>query len=179
MRLRNKTRDGMNWDRGVGTDEESRVGKVSSVEERSIGLERSDDFLRRTGPKLEEGRSAKWRSGIRDKSAISHGLVRSGAAWRVDIQGRWSKAWSGALTRPLALGEVRRRFGCCELGFERLLGDDRQGGAGVMHDSERWIGELRRCIRSGARGWIGAGLIRDFGLDVQRLVFKGRDGGGA
>jgi hypothetical protein len=127
MRLRNKTRDGMNWDRGVGTDEESRVGKVSSVEERSIGLERSDDFLRRTGPKLEEGRSAKWRSGIRDKSAISHGLVRSGAAWRVDIQGRWSKAWSGALTRPLALGEVRRRFGCCELGFERLLGDDRQG----------------------------------------------------
>jgi hypothetical protein len=111
-----------------------------------MGLERRDDFLRRTGPSPDGGRSAEWRSGIRDKSAISHGFVRSGAVWRVDIHGSWSNACSGALTRELPLGEARRRLGCCKLGFERFLGQDRQVvGGGVMRDSKTCIGDLRRC----------------------------------
>lgn len=59
MRLWNKTRDGINWDRGVGIDKErevSRIGSGSGVEDTIMGLERSDDFLRRTGPNPDGGR---------------------------------------------------------------------------------------------------------------------------
>jgi len=68
------------------------MGRDSGVEDTSIGLERSDDFLRRTGPSPDGGKPEECRSGMRDKSAISHGFVRLGAVWRVDIHGRWSKA---------------------------------------------------------------------------------------
>jgi hypothetical protein len=68
--------------------------------------------------------------------------------WRVDIQGSWSNACSGALTRKLPLGEARRR---CELAFERFRGKDRQVfGGGVMRDSERCTGDLRRCRGMGS-----------------------------
>lgn len=33
------------------------MGRESGVEDTSIGLERSDDFLRRTGPSPDEGKS--------------------------------------------------------------------------------------------------------------------------
>jgi hypothetical protein len=151
------------------------MGRDSGVGGVSIGFERSDDFLRRTGPSPEAGKSAGWRSGKRDKSAISHGFVRLGAVWRVDIHGSWSNAWSGGLTRVLALGDARRRFGCCKLALERFLGQDRQVvGGGVMRDSENCIGDLRRCrdmelddndgesedqmCAASRRGRIGAGL---------------------
>jgi len=124
----------------------SRIGRVSGVEDASIGLERSEDFRRRTGPSPDGGKRGELRSGIRDKSAISHGFVRSGAVWRVDIHGSVSNACSGALRRILPLGEARRRLGCCKLFFERFLGQERQVvGGGVMRDSEKWIGDLRRC----------------------------------
>ena len=103
----------------------SRIGRVSGVDA-SIGLERSDDFRRRTGPSPDGGKSGESKSGIRDKSAISHGFVRSGAVWRVDIHGSVSNACSGAVRRILPLGEARRRLGCRKLLFERFLGQERQ-----------------------------------------------------
>jgi hypothetical protein len=134
----------------------SRIGRISGVEDGSIGLERSDDFLRRTGPSSDGGKSGEWKSGIRDKSAISHGFVRSGAVWRVDIHGSWSNACSGAVTRILPLEEARRRLGCCKLVLERFLGQERQD-YGTNRVNEGFRLDEDRAGTHG-RGWSHARL---------------------
>ncbi len=84
MRLWNRTRDGMNRDRGVGTeDEESRIGNEDiDTGDASNEFERSEDLLRLTGPSPDEENSGK-----RERSAMSQGLTISGATSRLDIHG--------------------------------------------------------------------------------------------
>ncbi len=61
-----------------------------------IGHDRRDVFLRRTGP--GPGASPRAASAMRERSAMSQGLRRSGGASREDIQGRLSNA--GRRLRP-------------------------------------------------------------------------------
>jgi hypothetical protein len=120
MRLWNRTRDGIKRDRGVdtgefGRKEVSRTGRGGSggfdglVE--AIGLDLSDDLRRRTGPGPNESES-----GIRERSAMSQGLRKSGEASKEDIQGRSSKTWQSSR-------EGRRRR-LREAALERLRDDD-------------------------------------------------------
>lgn len=103
----------------------SRIGKGDSRVRESIGVDRSEDFLVRTGP----GPDVSWSyggSGMRERSAISHGFVNSGAASKVEIHGRSSKAVAGAVTRKLTRGGTRRRRGKWVFVFGRLRGQEEQ-----------------------------------------------------
>lgn len=116
MRLWNRTRDGMNRDRGVGTaDEESWIGREDiDTGDASDEFELSEDFLRLTGPGPDEENSGK-----RERSAMSQELTISGATSRLDIHGSPSNTWGEGVIRRLTRDETRRRRG--ELAFGRLL----------------------------------------------------------
>lgn len=173
MRLWKRTREGIKRER-VGVVDTNWVGgiKVSRGGEgpgewlflaEVIGLDLSDVFRRRTGPGPDEDRGSEKESEMRERSAMSHGLRSSGAASRVAIHGRSSNAWDVGRSKRGA----RRRRRDCAAALERVLeaigvyacdasvrkaerGEQTRltGGGGVKHESERWIGELRR-----SRGW--------------------------
>jgi len=96
---------------GVDTDrsEVSRIGNAEGL----MGFDLSDDLRRRTGPGPGEERESE--SGIRERSAMSHGFRRSGEASKEDIQGRSSKTCDS--TRG-ARRRLREEF------FERLRDED-------------------------------------------------------
>lgn len=110
MRFWKNIWEGLKRDRGVTGRGRSRRGGgwISQEGERegggdsgdeggvAIGFDRKDVFLRRTGP----GAESPLGSGIRERSAISHGLACSGALSSAEIQGSWSKTWrDGRSTR--------------------------------------------------------------------------------
>ena len=112
---------------GVDTEcaEGSRGGEWSF--EGVIGHDRRDVFLRRTGP----GPGAS----MRERSAMSQGLRRTGGASREDIQGRLSNA-GRRLRRDAAFERVREDTGVHTWGAgQRAVGgdggrDSRAGGRG-------------------------------------------------
>jgi hypothetical protein len=113
----------MKRERGVGRDGEgrrevSRMGRRDIALEEARGLDRSDVFRRRTGPGPEGSNSDREGTGSRERSAISHGLVRSGDDSKEAIQGKSSKACDWGVTRHSRV--VRRRRADWGLGFERL-----------------------------------------------------------
>lgn len=70
------------------------MGDDGGDDEFSSGFERREVFLLLTGPGPEglvKDASDVGESGIRERSAMSHGLVNSGEASRLDIHGRSSK----------------------------------------------------------------------------------------
>ena len=79
-----------------------------------IGLDLRDGLRRRTGP--GPGKERESESGIRERSAMSHGFRRSGETSKEDIQGRSSKTWDS--TRGGRRRRLREEF------FERLRDDD-------------------------------------------------------
>jgi len=100
----------MKRERGVGRDGEgrrevSRIGRRDIAFEEERGLDRSEVFRRRTGPGPDGSKSDKEETGSRERSAISHGLVRSGDDSKEAIQGKSSKACDWGVTRL----ERRRR----------------------------------------------------------------------
>lgn len=96
----------------------SRIGSADPGEleglVEAIGLDLRDDLRRRTGPGPVEERESE--SGMRERSAMSHGLRRSGETSKEDIQGRSSKTWDS--TRGGRRRRLREEF------FERLRDDD-------------------------------------------------------
>jgi hypothetical protein len=100
-------------DRGVGRDGEnrtevSRIGTRGIVFEEARGSDRRDVFRRRTGPGPEAGNSDGEETGSRDRSAISHGLIRSGDDSKEAIQGKSSNACDLGVTRDSRVGRRRR-----------------------------------------------------------------------
>ena len=100
---------------GVGRDGESesevsRIGRRDIGFEEARGLDRKDVFRRRTGPGPEGGSSEREEkeTGSRERSAISHGLVRSGDESKDAIQGKSSKACGWGVTRHSRVGRRRR-----------------------------------------------------------------------
>jgi len=171
---------------GVDTDrrEVSRIGNADPGEDEGLmGFDLSDDLRRRTGPGPGEERESE--SGMRERSAMSHGFRRSGEASKEEIQGRSSKTCDSTRLRRL-----REEF------FERLRDEDaihdwdalirafqvkkrtrltagvgRQGG-------ERWMGDRRR-----SRGWkrqtgVSTGQMR-VGTSSSHSHGPGRQGAGA
>lgn len=123
MRFWKRTREGANRDRGVGRDgdsssEVSRIGSRDTDFVEVRGLDRRDVFRRRTGPGPETDSSGGGEPGSRDRSAISHGLMRSGDDSKEAIQGKSSNACDWGVTRHSRVG--RRRRAEWGLGFERL-----------------------------------------------------------
>lgn len=126
MRFWNRTREGAKRDRGVGRDGEgrsevSRIGRKEVDFEEVKGLDRREAFRRRTGPGPKAGKSDREETGSRDRSAMSHGLVRSGDDSKQAIQGKSSNACDWEVTRESRVG--RRRRAEWGLGFERLWGE--------------------------------------------------------
>ena len=89
----------------------------------AIGLDLREDLRRRTGPGPDESES-----GIRERSAMSHGWRRSGERSKEDIQGRSSKTW------PSSREGRRRRLR--EAGFDRLRDDDGIDGYRRVHSCD-------------------------------------------
>jgi len=114
MRFLKRTREGIKRDRGVDRDGEgrrevSRMGRRDDIAfEEARGLDRRDVFRRRTGPGPEGGASEREETGRRERSAISHGLVRSGDESKEAIQGKSSKACDWGVTRHSRVGRRRR-----------------------------------------------------------------------
>ena len=97
MRFRKRIREGVKRERGVAVRGRGEIGMEGvrggdSGEDGAesklvpIGLDRSEVLRRRTGP--GPGSAG---SGRRERSAMSHGFVSSGAASSAVIQGSWSK----------------------------------------------------------------------------------------
>lgn len=103
----------MKCGRGVGREGESRsevsrIGRGDITFEEARGLDRRDVFRRRTGPGPEAGNSDREETGSRERSAISHGLMRSGDDSKEAIQGKSSNACDRGVTRHSRVGRRRR-----------------------------------------------------------------------
>lgn len=116
-------------DRGAGDGDGGR-GKLCGEHGAAMGFERSDVLRRRTGP----GPSSDS-AGSSERSAMSQGLVCSGAASRAESQGSWSKACGPRSARIWG----RRRRGA---GLVRRREGEEQVGT-------RWMGERRRWMPAG------------------------------
>jgi hypothetical protein len=156
MRFRKRTLAGENVGCGVAGPKKGELvsqgvrGGVDSGDEgrEPIGFERVEVFRRRTGP--EAGVFSG--SGIRERSAMSQGLVCSGAASRADTQGSWSKGWGPRSVRRdgrrrRGAGLVLRRDAeehCGTVSPSHTRRDGRtEGGEGT---GRRASGDRRRCM---------------------------------
>lgn len=163
MRLWKRTREGMNRERGVDTGCEKSgeaPGELFLVV--LIGHDRRELFRRRTGPgpAVDRGSQSVESVGRSERSAISHGLMNSGAASSVDIHGSSSNAC------------VRRRRAALEGVFERVL---EAMGVYVWKCASVWSERGgKRTRRTGeGDGWNGDASLCECGWDERTIVDYG------